>query len=216
MVDAVTTSAPTRATSASGTTPDRRLVVVLPLVLALAVLGVLAGARLTGKEGRNSIAVLNMQTEPEVRSSTSSLPGANYSVLRYGREFLTNSTAGVFYLGKERGGASNRLFGADLRFYPTRQWNIDGMVMRSETSGVGGGTAWRGGAQYDSGKTQYTVNLTSLGNTFRDELGFVQAGRHDARTRSSRGRHDRRIQRDLRGQRGDRVGQARAQKRRPG
>lgn len=48
MVDAVTTSAPTRATSASGTTPDRRLVVVLPLVLALAVLGVLAGARLTG------------------------------------------------------------------------------------------------------------------------------------------------------------------------
>jgi hypothetical protein len=134
---------------------------------------IVAGARLTGKVGRNSIAVLNMQTERETRTAGGSLPGENFTVLRYGREFLTNSTAGVFYLGKERGSQSNRLVGADLRFYPTRAWNIDGMVMRSETVGVGSGTAWRGGVQYDSGRTLYTTSYTSLGPTFRDELGFV-------------------------------------------
>ncbi len=48
MVDAVTTSAPARATSASGASPDRRLVVVLPAVVLLAVLGVYAGVLLTG------------------------------------------------------------------------------------------------------------------------------------------------------------------------
>jgi hypothetical protein len=134
---------------------------------------VVGGARLTGKAGRNSLALLNMRTDAEARANGASLPAANFTVLRYGREFLRNSTAGVFYLGKERGPASNRLVGADLRFYPTRAWNIDGMVMRSETTGVGGGTAWRAGAQYDSGRMLYTANMTSLGPAFRDELGFV-------------------------------------------
>lgn len=134
---------------------------------------ILGGARLTGKEGRNTIALLNMQTEEEVRADGSRLPAANFTVLRYGREFLSNSLGGVFYLGKERGTASNRLFGADLRYYPTREIYVDGMVMHSETTNVGGGEAWRAGAQYDSGRTQAVLNMTSLGDTFRDELGFV-------------------------------------------
>ncbi|MCC6990697.1 MAG: carbohydrate binding family 9 domain-containing protein, partial [Acidobacteria bacterium] len=134
---------------------------------------IVGGARLTGKVGRTSLAVLTMRTEEETRAAGAALPAAAYSVVRVGREFLTNSTAGVFVLDKDRGTASNRLVGADLRFYPTRQWNIDGMVMHSETTGVGGGDAWRAGAQYDSGLVQYGVNLTSLGATFRDELGFV-------------------------------------------
>ncbi|MEP7116442.1 MAG: DUF5916 domain-containing protein [Acidobacteriota bacterium] len=134
---------------------------------------IVGGARLTGKVGRTSVAVLAMRTDEENRAAGAALPGATYSVMRVGREFLTNSTAGVFVLDKDRGPSSNRLVGADLRFYPTRQWNIDGMVMHSETTGVGGGEAWRAGAQYDSGLMQYGVNLTSLGDTFRDELGFV-------------------------------------------
>ena len=133
---------------------------------------IVGGLRLTGKVGRNSVALLNMQTEEEVRGATT-LPSANYSVFRYGREFLRNSSAGLFYLGKARGGVDNQLVGADLRFYPTRQWNIDAMVMHSERTGTGGGDAWRGGVQYDAGLTQYTVNYTSLGRTFKDELGFV-------------------------------------------
>ncbi|MEQ1758931.1 MAG: DUF5916 domain-containing protein [Vicinamibacterales bacterium] len=134
---------------------------------------IVGGLRLTGKVGRTSIALLNMQTEGEHRPNAASLPSANYSVFRVGREFLSNSSAGVFYLDKERGGTSNRLVGADLRFYPTRAWTVDGMFMHSDKTGIGGGDAWRGGAQFDSGLTQVGASMTSLGDSFRDELGFI-------------------------------------------
>lgn len=135
---------------------------------------VVGGGRLTGKVGRTSVAMLNMQTEQEVRAGgLAPLPGANVSVLRLGREFFRNSSAGVFYLGKERGAGYNRLFGADTRLNPTREWQVDGMIMRSEKNGVGEGLAWRAGTQVDRGLTQYTLSYTSLGDTFRDELGFV-------------------------------------------
>ena len=135
---------------------------------------IVGGLRLTGKVGRNSLALLNMQTEDERRTDGQpSLPSANFTVLRYAREFLTNSTAGMFYLDKQRGATSNRLAGADLRFYPTRALSIDGMFMQSEKTAIGSGAAWRGGLQYTSPLSQYTLQYTSLGDTFRDDLGFI-------------------------------------------
>ena len=134
---------------------------------------IVGGVRMTGKVGRNQIGMLNMQTEKEARSGLPSPPASNVTVMRYGREFLNNSMAGAFYMDKERGGVSNRLLGSDLRFYPTRAWNIDAMMMRSEKTGVGNGTAWRAGVQHDSGLNQYTLSYTSLGSTFQDDLGFI-------------------------------------------
>ena len=135
---------------------------------------VVGGLRLTGKVGRNSLALLNMQvdTQPAV-AGRPELPSANYSVFRYGREFLSNSSVGAFFMDKERGATSNRLGGLDLRYYPRRTVNIDGMLMRSTKTGVDDGTAWRAGIQVDPGRTQYILNYTSLGDTFRDELGFI-------------------------------------------
>ena len=134
---------------------------------------VLGGLRLTGKVGRNTLALLNMQVNEEERTGLPTLPSANYSVLRYGREFLSNSQAGVFLLDKERGGLSNRLIGSDLRFNPIRTLNIDGLFMHSTRTNLAAGEAWRAGVQYDPGRTLYVLNYTSLGDTFRDELGFI-------------------------------------------
>jgi hypothetical protein len=135
---------------------------------------IVGGLRLTGKVGRNSVGLLNMQTQREARpDGLASLPSANFTVLRYAREFASNSTAGLFFLDKERGGSSNRLAGADVRFYPTREMNIDGMFMRSTKTDLDSGAAWRSGVQYNSGLSQYTLQYTSLGDAFRDELGFI-------------------------------------------
>ena len=135
---------------------------------------VVGGLRLTGKVGRNTIGIMNMQVDREERpGGLGFLPSANYSVFRYGREFMSNSSVGLFFLDKERGAASNRLGGADLKFYPMRTMNIDALYMRSQKTGLADGTAWRAGFQYDPGLTVYTVNYTSLGDTFRDELGFI-------------------------------------------
>ena len=123
---------------------------------------VVGGLRVTGKVGRNTLAALNMKDDV-----------ANYTVARFGREFLSNSQAGLFILDKERTAGANRLVGTDLRFNPTRTLNVDGLFMRSEKAGSDSGTAWRAGLQYDPGRTLYVVNYTSLGDTFRDELGFI-------------------------------------------
>ena len=134
---------------------------------------IVGGVRLSGKAGRNQIGLLNMQTEREERPGQASLPAANVTVARYGREFASNSMVGGFVMDKERGDTSNRLAGADLRFYPTRAWNIDALVMRSSKTGVGDGTAWRTGVQYSPRLDQYTFSFTSLGTSFQDDLGFV-------------------------------------------
>jgi hypothetical protein len=135
---------------------------------------VVGGLRLTGKVGRNTIGVMNMQVDREERAGgLPPLPSANYSVVRYGREFMSNSSVGLFFLDKERGASSNRLGGADLKFYPMRTMNIDALYMRSQHTAADDGTAWRAGFQYDPGLTVYTINYTSLGDSFRDELGFI-------------------------------------------
>ena len=135
---------------------------------------VVGGLRLTGKVGRNSLALLNMQVDRESRpDGQPSLAAANYSVLRYSREFLSNSSVSVFYLDKERGSTFNRLGGADLKLYPMRTMNIDALFMRSAKTGSEQGNAWRAGFQFDPGRTVYTLNYTSLGETFRDDLGFI-------------------------------------------
>jgi hypothetical protein len=47
------------------------------------------------------------------------------------------------------------------------------MVMRSTKTGFADDSAWRGGVQYDKGLNQASINYTSLGTTFQDDLGFV-------------------------------------------
>ena len=134
---------------------------------------ILGGMRLSGKTGRNSVALLNIQTREEEGAGLAGLPGSNFSVFRYGREFFRNSSVSTFYLGKERGDVSNRLIGTDLRLYPTRELNVDGMFIHSEKTGFDGGNAWRAGAQYNSTLTQLGAGYTSLGDSFKDDLGFI-------------------------------------------
>ena len=132
------------------------------------------GLRLSGKVGRNTLGLLNIQSDTLERTGQSALPSSNASVLRYAREFLNNSLAGVFYLGNERTGGSNRLVGSDVQLHLWRALNIDTLWMRSDTTGVGVGTTWRVGVNYDSNVTTYQTSYTAIGNTFRNELGFVR------------------------------------------
>jgi hypothetical protein len=134
---------------------------------------IVGGLRLTGRVGRSSLGVLNMQTEEEERSGLAPLPSANFTVMRYNRNLLSQSSAGVFFMNKERGDIANRLIGSEVRFSPSRSFTVDGLVMASEKTGFDTGSAWRTGVQYDPGLTSYVVSYTSLGQTFKDDLGFI-------------------------------------------
>jgi hypothetical protein len=130
--------------------------------------------RLTGRVGRTTVGVLNMQTEQEVRTGRPTLPAANFTVARVSRDFFSNSSAGLFVLDKERGDESNRVVGGEVRFNLKRALNIDGLFMVSDKTAIGSGVAWRAGVTYDPGKTATSVSYTALGNEFRDDLGFIR------------------------------------------
>lgn len=134
---------------------------------------IVGGLRLTGRVGRSTLGMLNMQTEQEERLGLAPLPSANFTVMRYNRNLLSQSSAGVFFMNKERGDISNRLVGSEARFSPSRSFTVDALVMASEKTGFDSGSAWRTGVQYDPGLTSYSFNYTSLGQTFKDDLGFL-------------------------------------------
>ena len=134
---------------------------------------IVGGLRLSGRAGRNTVGLLNMQTEEEERPNLDALPAANFTVLRYARDFLTNSSGGVFFMNKERGDVSNRLVGGEVRFNLMGTMNVDGLVMASEKTGFDRDSAFRTGFLYDPGLTQYNVSFTSLGADFKDDLGFI-------------------------------------------
>lgn len=134
---------------------------------------IVGGLRLTGRVGRTTVGVLNMQTEQDVRAGRPTLPAANFTVARVSRDFFSNSSAGLFVLDKERGDESNRVVGGEVRFNLRRALNIDGLFMVSDKTAVGTGVAWRAGVTYDPGKTATSVSYTALGNEFRDDLGFI-------------------------------------------
>jgi hypothetical protein len=132
------------------------------------------GLRLSGRTGSNDIGLLNIQTEDD-----------NFSVLRYGRQFMRSSTANVFYLGKEGGSAFNRVAGADVRLTPHRLVSFDFLAMGSDARtpdeaglNTGGhtdasGGAWRTGGIFEANRTEIEASFASLGTGFRDELGFI-------------------------------------------
>jgi hypothetical protein len=136
-------------------------------------IAIVGGARLSGKAGRTTVGILNMQTEEEPRAGQPPLPAANFTVARVSQDFLANSSAGFFVLDKEREGASNRVAGGEVRFNFRRSLNIDGLFMVSDKPGVGSGAAWRAGVTHDPGKVATSVSFTHLDDEFRDELGFI-------------------------------------------
>jgi hypothetical protein len=134
---------------------------------------IVGGLRLTGRTGRTTIGVLNMQTEQETRIGLPTLPAANFTMVRVSRDFFANSSAGVYVLDKERGDVSNRVAGGEVRFNLKRSLNLDGMFMVSDKTEVGTDVAWRAGLTYDPGKTATSFSYTYLGDQFRDDMGFV-------------------------------------------
>lgn len=134
---------------------------------------IVGGLRLSGRVGRGTIGVLSMRTEEEPRAGLPSLPAATFSVARYAQDFLSNSTVGVFVLDKERGDVSNRVAGAEVRLNLNRTLNIDGLALVSDKTGVGSGAAFRGGVTYEPGRMALNLSYIGLGDTFRDDLGFI-------------------------------------------
>jgi len=130
------------------------------------------GARMTGKVGRNNIAIMNIQT-----GSAFGQPGDNFMVARYSRDVLTRSKVGVIVINKESTGGSdhyNRTYGADFVMAPHANLALNGFIAKTDSPGVTGsdmGGHFR--AEWLNQSSKVHIEHSHLQDNFNPEVGFV-------------------------------------------
>jgi hypothetical protein len=132
---------------------------------------ILAGARLTGRMGRNSLAALTVQTDEAFGN-----PGENFLVTRYSRDLWDRSRVGGIFINKAaRGGEHwNRTAAADFSLAPHPSFIMNGFLAGTATAGEGGNGA--GGhlrASWLDDRWNAYAEYTDLDDDFNAEAGFV-------------------------------------------
>jgi hypothetical protein len=139
-----------------------------------------AGGRMTGRMGRYTIGLLNIQTDEEPQSGTRA---TNFTVVRLKRDVLRRSSVGVLFTNRsvnvENRGA-NRAYGLDGNFNFFENLQLNTYWARTDSDGARpdrDDTSYR--AQLDYQGDRYAVQLERLGvgEHFNPEVGFV--GRDD-------------------------------------
>ena len=132
---------------------------------------VVGGARLTGRLGRNEIALLDVQTgEAEGR------PGENFFVARYGRRVFSRSRVGGLFVNRaETGGPRfNRTYAADVALAPHPAIAITGFLARTQTPGATAGeTGSYLNATWLDDRWRVYGEFASFGDDFNPEVGFL-------------------------------------------
>jgi hypothetical protein len=136
-------------------------------------LPILAGTRLSGRQGAYSMGVVNIQQRADQGVSAT-----NFTTLRMRRDVLANSDVGVILLDKEVSGSGfNRLAGADANFrFGYLQAN--GYVAKTfspvqVTTASSSAFTSRANVSYQSRAWRLGARYSTIGNRFNDELGFV-------------------------------------------
>jgi len=132
---------------------------------------ILAGGRLSGRAGKNSLAFLTVQTDEAFGRN-----GENFTVARYSRDVLGRSRVGGIVVNKSEwgGDAYNRTVGADFTLTPHPSLSMNGFLAGTSTAGEGGDGM---GGHFRAGWLNQRWNLyvehTDLDDEFNAEVGFV-------------------------------------------
>ena len=145
---------------------------------------ILGGARLSGKVGKNNVAVMDVQTD-----SAFGKPGDNFFVSRYSRDVFRRSRVGALFINKESVDGSahfNRTMAVDGNFSLGRNLQVNSYLAKTETpvnetKGVAGqDMAFYGRVAYRDPRVSAWINYLDVQDNFNAEAGFVQ--RRGART----------------------------------
>jgi hypothetical protein len=136
-----------------------------------------AGGRLSGRAGRYSLGLLNIQTgnDPDINAAST-----NFSVARVKRDILRKSTVGAIVTHRslaQDGHGSNQAVGLDstLAFYDNL--TINTYWARTETTGLGGDqTSYRGQLDYTGDRYGVQAERLVVGEHFNPEVGFLRRG----------------------------------------
>jgi hypothetical protein len=131
----------------------------------------LGGARMSGKVGRNSLAILSVQTDEAFGQS-----GENFLVTRYSRDVFSRSRVGGIFVNRSEWGGDryNRTAGLDFTLAPHPALSVNGFVAGTSTAGEGGdGMGGHVRAAWLDPRWNVYGEFTNLADEFNPEVGFV-------------------------------------------
>jgi hypothetical protein len=136
---------------------------------------ILGGGRLTGRVGRTTLGLINMETREDAVSNS---PRTNFSVVRVKRDILGRSSIGLLATNRSAaqiGDGSNQVFGVDtaLAFFSNVAVNA---YIAKATSAAADSDDLSYRAQFDYGGDRYGFALErlSVGANFNPDIGFVR------------------------------------------
>jgi len=141
---------------------------------------ILGGVRLSGQAGKNSIGLLNIQTRSEA-----ALAATNFTVARYRRNVLSNSTLGAIFLNRHSSlnTDSNQTYGADATLLLRQDLQLNGILAKTQTPGLDGDDRfWRVSSDWQSNLWHVNGSYLDVQWNFNPQVGFVRRpGRRIAR-----------------------------------
>ncbi len=144
-----------------GISEDRRLVPIM------------AGARMTGRMGKYTLGLLNMQDY-----GTDTQPSANFSVVRVRRDILAKSDFGGIFVNKEEAGAGyNRTYGMDVNFRVLKYLELSSFLLKTDTPWLAGqDTSSNFEAAWKDDLFDVEARYFTVGKNFNPETGFLARG----------------------------------------
>ncbi len=132
---------------------------------------ILAGARLSGRVGKTSLGLLNIQTR-----EFGSDPANNFSVVSIKRNILSQSELGALFINRQadQSGDFNRTFGVDANFHFWNQFRLSGFVAATRTPGLETeDMASRVWVEWRTNLWQARTAYLDIEENFNPEVGFV-------------------------------------------
>ncbi len=135
-----------------------------------------AGGRVTGKAGKYSIGLLNIETGEEEVAKT---PATNFTVARVKRDILRRSSIGMMVTNRSESnvvsGASNLAYGADAAFSFFQNVSMGGYYSRSAVEGRNDDNqSYQGRFDYGADRYGAQLQFLNVGANYNPEVGFVR------------------------------------------
>ena len=136
---------------------------------------IIAGGRLTGRLGRFSLGLINIQTDDEPVSGALT---TNFSVVRIKRDVLRRSSIGAIVTNRSvlaDATGSNQTYGVDATFAFYDNVAIDTYWAKTQTTGQSGqDTSYKGAFRYNGDRYGVTAEHLFVDARFSPEVGFVR------------------------------------------
>ena len=136
---------------------------------------ILAGGRLTGRVGKFSVGLLNVQADSE---PVSGAQATNFSVLRIKRDILRRSSIGAIFTGRSvstSGPGSNQAYGLDGTFAFYDNLTVNTYWAQTQTPELGEDKdSYRGQLDYNGDRYGVQVERLVVGRDFSPEVGFLR------------------------------------------